>query len=166
MIRVERATGADAARLTEIQKRVFEDDNKLKPAGCSMEGPPGYDSVAWNAQWIDKTPYYKILLDGRLVGGLIVFDMGQGHYELGRIWVDPALQNQGIGQQALALALQAFPDAVKWTLGTPSWAIRNQHFYEKMGFVRIRETEVDPELGWSGIEYEMHCRPLETCDEQ
>ncbi len=52
---------------------------------------------------------------------------------------------------------EAFPEAQKWILGTPSWAIRNQHFYEKMGFVRVRETEVDPNLGWSGIEYERSC---------
>lgn len=48
-----------------------EDDNKLKPPGCSMEGPPGYDSVDWNAGWIEKTPYYKILFDGQIVGGII-----------------------------------------------------------------------------------------------
>ena len=35
-----------------------------------------------------------------------------------------------------------------------SWAVRNQHFYEKMGFVKVRETEVDPNLGWAGVEYE------------
>ena len=49
------------------------------------------------------------------------------------------------------------PDVKKWTLGTPSWDIRNQHFYEKAGFIRIRETEIDPNLGWSGIEYELVC---------
>ena len=155
MVRIERATIEDAERLTETQTHTFEDDNKLKSPGCSMEGPPGYDSVDWNAEWIGRTPYYRILLDDRIVGGLIVFDMGQGKYELGRIWVDPHFQNRGIGQQAIRLMLEAFPEATKWTLGTPSWAARNQHFYEKMGFVKVRETEVDPELGWSGIEYEL-----------
>jgi len=53
---------------------------------------------------------------------------------------------------------RAFPEATTWTLGAPSWAIRNQHFYEKMGFVRVRETEIDPDLGWSGIEYELEIR--------
>ena len=154
MIRIEKATVQDAGRLTEIQTRTFQDDNKLKPPGCSMEGPPGYDSVDWNAEWIEKTPYYKILFDDQIVGGLIVFDMGEGRYELGRIYVDPDYQNKGIGQQAIRLMFRAFPEASQWTLGTPSWAVRNQHFYEKMGFVKVRETEVDPKLGWSGIEYE------------
>ena len=157
MIEIRKATTDEADQLTEIQTRTFLDDNKLKPSGCSMEGPPGYDSVDWNMRWIAQTPYLKILLDGQIVGGIIVFDLGQEHYELGRIYVDPDLQNQGIGQQAVRQMFEAFPEATLWTLGTPSWAIRNQHFYEKMGFVRIRETEVDPHLGWSGVEYEKHC---------
>jgi len=111
-----------------------------------MGGPPGYDSVDWNADWIAKTPYYKILCDGQIVGEIIVFDIGRGHYELGRIYIDPDVQNRGIGQQAVKQMFEAFPEAVKWTLGTPSWAIRNRHFYEKMGFVKVRETEVDPNL--------------------
>ena len=158
MTKIERATSADAEGLTEIQIRTFEGDNKLKPPGCSMEGPPGYNSVDWNAEWIEKTPYYKILFDDLIVGGLILFELGERHFELGRIWVDPDLQNQGIGQQAVRLMFGAFPEVRKWTLGTPSWAIRNQHFYEKMGFVRVRETELDPGLGWSGIEYEKNCK--------
>jgi len=154
MVGIERATIEDAERLTEIQTRTFEDDNKLKPPGCNMEGPPGYDSVEWNAGWIEKTPYYKILLDDQIVGGVIVFELGEKRYELGRIYVDPGFQNREIGQRAVGLMFEAFPEAEKWTVGTPGWAIRNQHFYEKMGFVKVRETEVDPDLGWSGVEYE------------
>jgi len=154
MIEIEQATFKDTVRLTEIQTYTFDDDNKQKPPGCSMKGPPGYDSVDWNAGWIAKTPYYKILFDGQIVGGIIVFELREKHYELGRIYVDPDFQNRGIGQQAVRQMFKTFPEAKKWILGTPSWAIRNQHFYEKMGFVKTRETEVDPTLGWSGIEYE------------
>jgi len=157
MIEIWKATSKDAARLTEIQTRTFEDDNKLKPPGSSMEGPPGYNSADWNAGWIAKVPYYKILFEGQIVGGIIVFDMGQGHYELGRIFVDRDFQNRGIGQWAVGLMFAAFPEAEKWTGGTPSWAIRNQHFYEKVGFVKTSETEINPDLGWSGVEYEKHC---------
>lgn len=154
MVKIDKATLEDVERLTEIQTRTFDDDNKLKPPGCSLEGPPGYDSVSWNAGWIAKTPYYKILFAGQIVGGIIVFELQKGHYELGRIYVDPDFQNRGIGQQAVKLMFGLFPEAERWTLGTPSWAIRNQHFYEKMGFVKVGETQVDPHLGWSGIEYE------------
>jgi RimJ/RimL family protein N-acetyltransferase len=154
-VQLERATAADAARLTAIQTRTFDDDNRLKPPGCSMEGPPGYDSEAWNAGWIARTPYFKIVAEGQLVGGIIVFDLSDGQVELGRMYVDPRWQNRGIGQRAVQILLGRFPAAHRWTLGTPPWAARNRHFYEKLGFVQIRETAVDPHLGWSGIEYEL-----------
>ena len=157
MVEIKKATLEGDERLTEIQTRTFQDDNRLKPLGCSMEGPPGYNSAGWNAERIEKTPYYKILFDGQIAGGIIIFELEEGHYELGRIYVDPDFQNRGIGQQAVRQMFEAFPEAKKWILGTPSWAIRNQHFYEKMGFVKVRETEVDPDLGWSGFEYEKRC---------
>jgi RimJ/RimL family protein N-acetyltransferase len=140
--------------MTEIQIRTFVDDNQLKPPSCSMEGPPGYDSVDWNTHTIQNTPYYKILFDGQIVGRLMLFNMGNDHFEVGRIWVDPDDQNRGIGQAAMRSMFSLHPDVKKWTLGIPSRAIRSQYFYEKMGFVRVGEIEVDPNLGWSGIEYE------------
>jgi ribosomal protein S18 acetylase RimI-like enzyme len=155
MVELRQAQLKDLEALTEIQIRTFIDDNKHKPPGCSLAGPPGYNSLRWNAHWIQHTPYYKILSAGKIVGGLILFDLGDDHFEVGRIWVDPELQNQGIGQVAMQAMFELHPDVRKWTLGTPSWATRNQHFYEKLGFIKIRETEVDPDLGWSGIEYEL-----------
>lgn len=155
MVELKKAEKRDVKALIETQIRTFVDDNKRKPSGCSMEGPPGYNSVKWNAHWIENTPYYKILLDEQIVGGLILFDLGDNHLEVGRIWVDPKHQNQGIGQAAMRAMFKLHDKVKKWTLGTPSWAIRNQHFYERLGFIKIRETEIDPNLGWSGIEYEL-----------
>jgi len=155
MVELKRAHKDDVKALMETQISAFDDDNILKPPGCSMEGPPGYDSVDWNIHWIQDTPYYKILSAGQIVGGLILFNRGEVHFEVGRIWIDPDYQNQGIGGEAMRAMFCSHPDVKKWTLGTPSWAVRNQHFYEKMGFAKIRETEIDPDLGWSGIEYEL-----------
>jgi predicted N-acetyltransferase YhbS len=57
--------------------------------------------------------------------------------------VDPDLQNQGIGQQAVTQMLELFPDAERRTVRTPIWAVHNHHFYEKLGFAKVRETEVE-----------------------
>jgi RimJ/RimL family protein N-acetyltransferase len=132
VIKLKKASKRDAEVLIEIQIRTFVDDNKRKPPDCSLEGPPGYNSVKWNSHWIQHTPY-KILSAGQIVGGLIIFDLGNHHFEVGRIWIDPDHQNQGIGQAAMRKMFELHPDVKKWMLGTPSWAIRNQHFYEKMG---------------------------------
>lgn len=159
MIELTKALPEDVEELTEIQIKTFIDDNKNKPEGASPDGPPGYNSIKWNEHWIQHTPYYKIIYNGQLVGGLILFCMDESHMEVGRIWVDPAFQSLGIGQAAMQKMFNLHQEVHKWTLGTPVWAVRNQHFYEKIGFRKINVTEVDPDLGWAGVEYEKLCQP-------
>ena len=144
----------DLEALMETQVKTFLDDNRLKPPGTSLDGPPGYDSEAWNRCLLGNTPYYKIEHQGRIVGGIIIFKVADGHFEVGRIWVAPEFQNKGIGQASMIQLFSLHPQVVKWTLGTPAWAVRNQHFYESLGFKKARETEMDPDLGWAGFEYE------------
>jgi ribosomal protein S18 acetylase RimI-like enzyme len=137
----EKATPADAAVLTAVQKRTFDDDSR-RFAGRPGGGPPGYDSERWQlVTMIKAAAYYKILDDGQVIGGIIVFDKGGGHFHLGRIWIDPDYQDRGIGGQAIRFIEQAHPQATKWTLDTPAWAVRNHHFYEKAGYVKTREAD-------------------------
>lgn len=154
MVRIRRANKADAEKLTEIQRYTFRHDNERKPLGCVLEGPHGHDSVAWNKQMIRDAYYYVIEYDGRVIGGVIVFAGRTAHCELGRIYVDPSVQNRGIGQQAMRLVFNEFPQDTLWTVGTPEWAFSNHRFYESIGFHKVRETPVDPDLGWAGFEYE------------
>lgn len=131
------AIPADAEALTTIQTRTFDDDSRKHGRG-ERGGPPGYDSVAWNIDIMGRSAYYKIVADGAIIGGLFVFTVGDGRCELGRIFIDPDYQNRGIGAQALQFIEQTFP-ARRWTLDTPTWATRNQHFYEKHGYLKIGE---------------------------
>ena len=85
MITIERATHADVPVLTEVQTRTFDDDSQRflgKPSG----GPPGYDSEQWQIDMMQQaTAYYKIMVEGRIVGGMIVFAARQDMMILGRI---------------------------------------------------------------------------------
>jgi len=89
---------------------------------------------------------------GQIIGGMVVVDQGQGHFHLDLIFIDPTHHNRGIGTQALQFIEQRYP-ATKWTLNTPTWAIRNQHFYEKFGYVKVGE-DVLPDI--TLIVYEKH----------
>jgi RimJ/RimL family protein N-acetyltransferase len=102
-----------------------------------MGGPPGYKSAAWQAKMMHLGDYFKIILEDHLIGGIIVFRKGTRHYELGRIFIDPAYQNRGIGTQAFAFLWKEYPLAKRWTLGTPAWNQRTRHFYKKVGFTEI-----------------------------
>jgi RimJ/RimL family protein N-acetyltransferase len=149
----------DISELTQTCIRAFHADLQFMPLGSKPQGPPGYDDEIWNAAQIEQTIYYTIVFEGRIAGGIILYNTskpeGPQIFNVGRIWIDASLQNSGIGQEAMRLMLVTHPEIKKWNLGTPSWAIRNHHFYEKVGFSKIFETDIDPVLGWSSYEYEL-----------
>lgn len=138
-ITFEQATPADAEQLTHLQVLAFHEDANLYP-GVEIGGPPGYDSVAVTLEKIAEDDYYKILADGQIVGGIVIFDRGEGHLHLDIIYIDPAHHNHGIGSKAMLFLEQTYPQATRWTLDTPAYAIRNHHFYEKFGYVRGEES--------------------------
>jgi RimJ/RimL family protein N-acetyltransferase len=149
MARFEKAHPEDAKTLALISGRAFDNDVHYGAPGPG--GPPGYKHDMWQIRMMARGCYYKIILDERnptIIGGFIIFQNSYGDCELGRIFIDPQYQNQGIGTQAMAFMEGAFPEARRWTLGTPLWNLRTQHFYEKVGYVRTRTDSRD------GVHYE------------
>lgn len=140
-ITIERAAAADAEDLVKVQIAAFHHDAELYP-GVEIGGPPGYESVKQMREKIEQDESYKIVYEGECIGGLVVFEKGQGHYHLDVIFLDPAYHNLGIGTQAIEFIERTYP-ARRWTLDTPQYAVRNQHFYEKFGYVKVAEHEAD-----------------------
>ena len=141
MIRCERARVEDAQALALISWQAFDNDVHYGAPGPG--GPPGYRSGRWQSKMMRIGRYYKVLADNRIIGGFIVFDQGNGHYELGRIFIAPDFQNQGIGAQAFEFMWTEFPAARRWTLGTPTWNLRTRHFYQKVGFAEVGQDGPD-----------------------
>ncbi len=141
MITFEKATSEDAAILAQISKRAFHSDVQYGAPGATG-GPPGYDNDRGQMRIMLACEYYKILMDGRIVGGIIFRLLAYQHYELSRIFVDPQYQRQGIGAQAIAFMEALHPEIKRWTLGTPKWNTRTPQFYKACGFA---QTGVDRE---------------------
>lgn len=154
-ITFERMAEADAEMLVRIQIAAFHHDSVLYPQ-VEIGGPPGYDSVEVMLTKIRQEVCYTIRADEQIVGGMVVYDRGAGHFHLDLIYIDPAYHDRGIGTQAIRFLEQAHP-AHTWTLDTPIWALRNQHFYEKFGYVKVGE-EVYDDI--TLIAYEKHLPPL------
>jgi GNAT superfamily N-acetyltransferase len=140
-ISFEQPTVADAQTMLNVQIRAFHDDARLYP-GVEIGGPPGYDSLQDMIEDIEEFPCHKIMCDGQIVGGIVLFDRGAGHFHLDKIYIDPDYHNRGIGTLAMQFIEATYP-ARKWTLDTPVYAVRNQHFYEKLGYVRGEEFAAD-----------------------
>jgi len=132
-------TEADLPELTSVMTRAFDDDAQ-RHLGQPRGGPPGYDNGDFFRTWL--FPYkesvgFKILFEGRIIGGLIVWILPGGHNNLGAMFIDPAYQDRGIGTQAWHFIEAIYPGTLSWTLETPVWATRNHGFYQKLGFARV-----------------------------
>jgi len=137
MITIEKVQDADVETMTGVKQRAFEAE--LKKYGVS---PEVFCTDEWTRHAMTHGDYYKILQDTQIVGGLHVFVFGQDFYnchELNSIFVLPEYQNQGIGTRAIRFLEETYPFARKWRLETPSLSFGNHHFYEKNGFVKVRE---------------------------
>jgi RimJ/RimL family protein N-acetyltransferase len=135
MVRFEKARLADTEELAEVSKRAFDHDIHYGAPGPG--GPPGYDSPAWQAKVMRFGDYYKISDGKRVIGGMVIMRRAAREYEVGRIFIEPEFQDQGIGTEAFEFLWEKYSLAKRWTLDTPAWNLRTRHFYEKVGFVEI-----------------------------
>jgi RimJ/RimL family protein N-acetyltransferase len=158
MTRFEIACIEDAVQLSEVQKRAF--DSQVPDHMPDLGGPPGYDSVEWQIETMQQTPYIKIRQDGAIVGGIVLEPQGPDHCHVGRIFLDPPFHGLGIGTQAFAWLEKTYPQVTLWTLRTPSYHTRNQRFYERLGYRRTgKDIEVFPGFVLVGFEKRIEVEP-------
>ena len=111
----------DIPDLTRVMTRAFDDDAR-KHRGLERGGPPGYHNGDFFRKWMlgyQESIGYKMLMDGQVVGGLIVWILPGGRNILGVIFVDPDVQDRGIGTRGQFVE-QTYPDA-KAGSRTPTW---------------------------------------------
>ncbi len=83
---------------------------------------------------IDAGIAYRIMLDGRKVGGVVLKVEGErGHLEL--LFVSPHEHSRGIGLAAWREVERMHPEVTVWETVTPYFEKRNIHFYvNRCGF--------------------------------
>ena len=83
---------------------------------------------------IDGGEAYRIVKDGRKVGGLVIRTRGnRGELEL--LFVRPKCHSMGIGQAAWRAVERLHPEVRVWETCTPYFETRNIHFYvNRLGF--------------------------------
>lgn len=135
-IELQPLTENDIGPLTEIMTRAFDHDTKIH-LGKEKGGPEGYDDGSLLRKYGLKSPTesFKILLNGTLIGGVIVWIRKDGKNYLGTIFLDPQFQGQGIGTGIWGLIESMYPETKSWITDTPTFAKRNHYFYvHKLGF--------------------------------
>jgi GNAT superfamily N-acetyltransferase len=128
------AESEDARELRDVALKAFQDDYILYGSF-----PPDFDTIEFHKSNIESGMYFKIITDGKIIGGIKVFDLGSNHFRLGTIFIDPDFQNKKIGSTAIEFIEKKFPHAKKWSLDTPYKSYRNHYLYEKFGYVKVGE---------------------------
>ena len=85
-------------------------------------------------QSIDNGEAYRIVLDGKPVGGVIIkVDGDRGDLEI--LFVSPRVHSKGIGYAAWCAVEKLHPEVRVWETVTPYFEKRNIHFYvNRCGF--------------------------------
>ncbi len=85
-------------------------------------------------QSIDNGEAYRIMLDGKPVGGVIIkVDDDRGDLEI--LFVSPRVHSKGIGYAAWCEVEKQHPEVKVWETVTPYFEKRNIHFYvNRCGF--------------------------------
>lgn len=65
---------------------------------------------------------------------------------LARLFVLPKYQNHGIAQNAILIAEQMFPNYDTWWLDTIKQEKNNCHLYEKLGYIKTGEKEINKRM--------------------
>lgn len=154
----------DVAELTAVMTRAFDDDAK-KHLGAEKGGPEGYDDGEFFHKWLfgyEWTVGYKAILDGRIIGAIIVWIFDTQKNTLGTIFVDPEYQDRGVGAKIWAFVESMYPDTKSWQLETPSFATKNHHFYEKCGFRKVEARQAEGDLPGESWVYRKEMIPNKT----
>lgn len=85
-------------------------------------------------QSIDHGKAYRIIFDGKKVGGAVIkVDGEKGNLDL--LFVSPNVHNKGIGYAAWCQIEKLYPEVKIWETVTPYFEQRNIHFYvNRCGF--------------------------------
>lgn len=83
---------------------------------------------------IDGGEAYRIILDGKAVGGVVVkIDGNKGDLDL--LFVSPKVHSKGVGYAAWCEIERLYPQVTVWETVTPYFEKRNIHFYvNRCGF--------------------------------
>ena len=83
---------------------------------------------------IDSGEAYRIMQDGKSVGGIVIRTDGE-HGELDLLFVSSHIHSQGIGYTAWCEMEKMHPEVTIWETVTPYFEKRNIHFYvNRCGF--------------------------------
>jgi ribosomal protein S18 acetylase RimI-like enzyme len=131
---IQPAILSDASAILDLQKLAYQseaaiyDDYAIPPLTQTPE------SMEFD---LCMKTVLKATLDKKIIGSIRGF-LAEGTCHIGRLIVDPAFQNRGIGTRLMQALEQHFASAERYELFTGDKSERNLYLYKKLGYKLIR----------------------------
>lgn len=135
---IELAYPEDATEILELQRLAYQSEASIYD---DYSIPPLTQSLPEIEADFKNHVYLKAVHNGKIVGSVRGRNDGETCY-IGRLIVDPDLQNQGLGTRLLNEIEHAFPEVKRFELFTGERSKRNLYFYEKAGYKQFRREAI------------------------
>jgi len=140
-IQLVKATTSDAKAMRKMQIESFiphfqrYKDVSTNPVNESL------DKMLYRIK-DEKGCYFKIMVNDRHSGCVWAYEIGPKQYRIGIMYISAEFQRKGVGQKALVIAENLFPEAKSWELDCPADLSLNRHCYEKVGYKLTGKTKM------------------------
>lgn len=138
--------------LEKLEKTSFEVNAKYFENGV-LPPLPEEDEDTYSFKGLcgqSDTETLTIFYEDEIVGSVIVKDIEPKAKEILLFFIIPKMQGKNLGQKALKMVEEMYPETRIWRLVTPTQVLRNSVFYvNKCGYsiVRVDEWDKDKECG-------------------
>ena len=137
---IVRAEENQVKTIVDMSVRAFETD--VNVGGTKGDCPPEYDSVEWHKHMAREGHLYQAMLGKDIVGAAVIFsDEAENSVYIGRIFIDTVYHRKGYGIRLMECIEKNYPFATEFNLDTPSWNVRTNAFYKKIGYQIIKEED-------------------------
>jgi ribosomal protein S18 acetylase RimI-like enzyme len=139
---IEQATVEDAEEILDLQKRAYRSEAAIYNDDTL---PPLTQTLEEMRNDLNRQVCLKASVDGKVIGSVRAY-LKEGSCFIGRLIVDPDLQNRGMGTRLMAEIEGYFKGARRFELFTGHRSERNMYLYKKLGYHLFREETVSKDL--------------------
>lgn len=147
MIQIEKAIETDLNEILNLQRLAYQSEAILLN---NFSIPPLMQTLEEVQQEFAHGVFLKAVIDGQIIGSVRGY-IQDGTLHIGKLIVHPEYRGKGIGTQLLQAIEDACPDC-RYELFTSAKSEKNIRLYERQGYCRFAEKQVNPELRFIYLE--------------
>ena len=147
MIQIEKAIETDLNEILILQRLAYQSEAILLN---NFSIPPLLQTLEEVQQEFSNGIFLKAVTDGPIIGSVRGY-IKDRTLNIGKLIVHPDFRGRGIGTQLLQAIEDACPDC-RFELFTSAKSEKNLRLYERQGYRRFAEKQVNPELRFIYLE--------------